>query len=67
LESIQTFRIITVLQFSYCKEFYNNRVSLHSLYGGAFLLCNLRLDKIENTLPKVVKFLFINLLSVSKS
>jgi len=64
---MQTFRIITVLQFSYYREFCNNRVSLHSLYGGAFLHYNLRLDKIEKTLPKVVKFLFINLLSVSKS
>jgi hypothetical protein len=58
---------MTVLQFSYYNEFYNNRVSLHSLYGGAFLLYNFRLDKIENTLPNVVKFLFINLLSVSRS
>ena len=63
----QTLTIIRVLQFSYWREFWSNLVSLHSLKGGAILPCNFLFDIIENILPSVVRFLFINLLSVSKS
>ena len=62
-----TFTIIKVLQLSYYRQFYSKRVSLHSLKGGAILPYNFLFDIIQNILPSVVRFLFINLLSVSKS
>ena len=63
----QTLTIINVLQFSYESDVWRSLVSLHSRYGGTSLAWSFLFERIEKILPKVVRFLLMNLASVSRS
>lgn len=67
LLSWQTVTIMSVRHSSpYCRDDWRRRVSLHSRYGGTGIFpWILRFERIWKMRPRVVRFLFMNLASVS--